>query len=97
MEKNKSYTQQELAEIRLEVSKFPIITFRDIYDLKEIKRWAETAWENNLVLWNYMEKVRMTCLEKGRGDLWEEWKKNNKMTYVGFQTLNDLEADLTTK
>ena len=94
MKKEKSYTQEEMAQIRLEVSKYPIITFRDLEDLKEIKRWAETAWKNNLVLIDYIEKVRMKCLEKGQGELFETWKKNNKMTCLGFQTLNDLEGKL---
>lgn len=90
MKEEKNLTQQELADIRLETSRNIILTFRDIYDLKDIKEWADREWEDHLIVWNYMEQVRMTCLQKDRGDLWEEWRKNHKMSYVGFQTLNDL-------
>lgn len=90
MKEDKNYTQEEMAQIKLEVSRNVILTFRDLDSLKEIKKWAETAWENNKVLIDYIERVRMKCLEKGKGELWEEWKKNNKMSWLGFQTLNDL-------
>lgn len=90
MKEGKSYTQEEMAQIKLEISRSVLLTFRDIYDLKKIKEWADREWEDHLVLWNYMEQVRMKCLEQGKGNLWEEWKKNHKMSWLGFQTLNDL-------
>ncbi len=94
MEEKKSLTQQELAEIRLTTSKSVISTFQDVYDLKKIKRWAVREWNDHLVLWGYMEQVRMACLEKGKGDLWKKWKKKHKMSFVGFDTLNNLMGQL---
>jgi len=97
MKKGKSYTQEEMAQIKLEISRNVLLTFRDIWDLKDIKRWADTKWEEHLTLWDYMEKLRMQSLECGRPDLFEEWKKDNLMSFLSFQSLNELKDKMHVK
>lgn len=92
-----SKKMQEMAEIRLTVSKNLISTFRDLADLKKLKDWVDEEWKDHEKLSDYIEKLRIYALECGKPELFEEWKRNNKMSYLGFKSLNELKAKLHIK
>jgi len=94
MIEGKSYTQQELAEIRLKPTKYLISTFRDLKDLKELKKWTDEQFKENESLINYIEKLRIYSLESGQPELFKKWEKENETSFLGFDSLDELNDKL---
>ena len=92
-----SKTMQEMANIKLEATKYLVSTFEDLKNLKELKKWVGEEWKDHEKLSDYIEKLRIYALECGKPELFEEWEKNNKMSYLGWKSLNELKAKLHIK
>jgi len=92
-----SKTMQEMAEIRLEATKYLISTFRDLKDLEELKKWVDEEFENYQDLIKHVDKMRMLSLLYNKPELFEEWKRDNLMSPMGYETLNILRDQLFIK
>jgi len=96
LEEEKNYSIKE-TEIRLKPTKYRISTFRDLADLREMKKWVDEKMANYVDLELYIDKMRMQSLECGRSDLFEEWKRDNLMSFLSFDSLNKLKDKMHVK
>lgn len=85
----KSYTMQQMAERKFELSFDQIFSFSQLYGLKKTKQRIRELWKDHKQLYDYLEKARIYSLLVGKEELYREWWQDNKYR-IGFPVIDQL-------
>ncbi|GAH35040.1 unnamed protein product [marine sediment metagenome] len=88
---------KKVIESKFELPFGGIFTFEQLFDLKKVKQEVSELWKDHSEIWEYTEKLRMAALQYNRPELFEQWKKDNLRTTLGFPTLKQLREDIGIK
>lgn len=87
----------EMSKIKLEATKYLISTFQDLADLKELKNWVDEEWKDHKKIWEYAFRLKIYSIETDQRPLFDKWERDNKNSFLGWKSLNELKAKLHIK